>query len=176
MGAANHGALWCAALLGATLGVLALLATRRYGFVWETTILPADAFVALSAALGALPGVLGFPVPDAATVAASGAAPMLDEAGRRAWAGWLVGAVVVYGVLPRLTLALFCALMWRRGTRRLTLTCRPGLRPPAPAADARQRAHRRARPRAGRHAATATSCRGCPRRRRRGRGGARTRR
>ena len=86
VGAANH-ALWCAALLGATLGVLALLATRRYGFVWETTILPADTFVALSAALGALPGMLGFPVPDAATVVASGDAPMLDEAGRRAWAG-----------------------------------------------------------------------------------------
>ena len=126
VGAANH-ALWCAALLGATLGVLALLATRRYGFVWETTILPADTFVALSAALGALPGMLGFPVPDAATVVASGDAPMVDEAGRRAWAGWLVGALVVYGVLPRLVLALLCALMWRRGTRRLALDLsRPG--------------------------------------------------
>jgi hypothetical protein len=126
VGAANH-ALWFAALLGATLGVLALLATRRYGFVWETTILPADSFVALSAALGALPGMLGFPVPDAATVAASGDAPMLDEAGRRAWAGWLVGAVVVYGLLPRLMLALLCVLLWRRGTRRLALDLsRPG--------------------------------------------------
>ncbi len=126
VGAANH-LLWFAALLGATLGVLALLATRRYGFVWETTILPADTFVALSAALGALPGLLGFPVPDAATVAASGVAPMLDEAGRRAWAGWLVGALVVYGVLPRLVLALLCALRWRRGTRALALDLsRPG--------------------------------------------------
>ena len=157
VGAANH-ALWCAALLGATLGVLALLATRRYGFVWETTILPADTFVALSAALGALPGMLGFPVPDAATVAASGDAPMLDEAGRRAWAGWLVGAVVVYGVLPRLVLALFCVLMWRRGTRRLALDLsrpgyarlrpllmpdseRIGVRDPEPAAMPRPRRH-----------------------------------
>lgn len=157
VGAANH-ALWCAALLGATLGVLALLATRRYGFVWETTILPADTFVALSAALGALPGTLGFPVPDAATVAASGDAPMLDEAGRRAWAGWLVGAVVVYGVLPRLVLALLCAALWRRGTRRLALDLsrpgyarlrpllmpdseRIGVRDPEPAAMPRPRRH-----------------------------------
>lgn len=126
VGAANH-ALWFAALLGATLGVLALLATRRYGFVWETTILPADTFISLSAALGALPGMMGFPVPDAATVAASGDAPMLDEAGRRAWAGWLVGALVVYGVLPRLALMLFCGLMWRHGTRGLALDLtRPG--------------------------------------------------
>src|SRR5690606_25800243 len=107
--------------LGATLGVLALLATRRYGFVWETTILPADTFVALSAALGALPGSLGFPVPDAATVMASGDAPMLAEAGRRAWAGWLVGAMVAYGVLPRLALALLCFGLWRRGAARIRL-------------------------------------------------------
>lgn len=126
VGAANH-ALWFGALAGATLGVLALLATRRYGFVWETTILPADTFVALSAALGALPGVLGFPVPDAATVLASGDAPMLDEAGRRAWAGWLVGAMTIYGVLPRLVLALLCLGLWRRATRALALDLgRPG--------------------------------------------------
>ena len=126
VGAANH-ALWFGALSGATLGVLALLATRRYGFVWETTILPADTFVALSAALGALPGMLGFPVPDAATVLASGDAPMLDEAGRRAWAGWLVGAMTIYGVLPRLALALLCFGLWRRATRALALDLgRPG--------------------------------------------------
>lgn len=162
VGAANH-ALWFAALLGATLGVLALLATRRYGFVWETTILPAQSFVGLSAALGALPATLGFPVPDAATVVASGDAPMVDEAGRRAWAGWLVGALVVYGVLPRLVLVVLCALMWRRGTRRLALDLsrpgyarlrpllmpdseRIGVRDPAPAA----------MPRPLRHAAVAT--------------------
>ena len=126
IGAVNH-ALWFAALLGAMLGVLALLATRRYGFVWETTILPADAFVAFGAALGALPAMLGFPVPDAATVAASGDAPMIGEAGRRAWAGWLLGALVVYGVLPRLLLALLCAALWRRGVRGLALELsRPG--------------------------------------------------
>lgn len=157
VGAVNH-ALWLAALLGATFGVLALLATRRYGFVWETTILPADSFISLSAGLGALPGILGFPVPDAATVAASGDAPMLGEAGRRAWAGWLLGALVVYGVLPRFALALFCGLMWRRDTRMLELDLwrqgyarlrpllmpdseRIGVRDPEPAAMPRPRRH-----------------------------------
>ena len=157
VGAANH-ALWFAALLGATFGVLALLATRRYGFLWETTILPADTFVSLSATLGALPGVLGFPVPDAATVAASGNAPMFAEAGRRAWAGWLVGAMLVYGVLPRLACALLCVVLWRRGTRTLTLELsrpayarlrpllmpdseRIGVRDPEPAAMPRPQRH-----------------------------------
>ncbi len=126
VGAANH-TLWFGALAGATLGVLVLLATRRYGFVWETTILPSDTFVALSTALGALPGMLGFPVPDAATVLASGDASMLDEAGRRAWAGWLVGAMTIYGMLPRLALALLCFGLWRRATRAIVLDLgRPG--------------------------------------------------
>lgn len=119
-GAVSHG-IWALALLGAAVGVLVMLATRRYGFVWETTILPAGVFVSLTEALGCLPGLLGFPVPDAATVAASGDAPMLEETGRRAWAGWLLGALLVYGVLPRVALALLCAGAWRRSVRSLKL-------------------------------------------------------
>ncbi len=126
LGAVSH-ALWAALLAGATLGMLALFATRRYGFVWETTILPADVFVTFAAWLGALPGALGFPVPDAATVAASGQQAMQAEAGQRAWAGWLLGSLVLYGVLPRLVLAAGCAWQWRRACAALTLDlARPG--------------------------------------------------
>ena len=125
-GAIGH-ALWALALLGAAAGVLALLAMRRYGFVWETTILPAGVFAWLVDALGGLPALLGLPVPDAATVAASGDAPMLEEAGRRAWSGWLLGALLVYGVLPRVVLALVCTLLWRRSSQGLRLDLsRPG--------------------------------------------------
>ena len=120
LGIATH-ALWLAALAGATLGVLLLLALRRYGFVWETTILPAQGFVALSALLGALPALLGFPVPDPAVVVASGSAPLLDEVSRRAWAGWLLGALLVYGVVPRLLLLGVCVAGWRRGVGRHAL-------------------------------------------------------
>lgn len=124
LGAITHG-LWTLALAGAAGGVLLLLATRSYGFVWETTILPDEAFVRLTGALGSLPALIGFPVPDAATVAASGSAAgpggMLAEAGRRAWAGWLLGALLVYGVLPRLLLTIACALLWWRGVRTLAL-------------------------------------------------------
>ena len=55
-----HG-LWLLALLAALVMLLVLLSTRRYGFVWETTLLPADTFVALTHLLGALPALLGFP-------------------------------------------------------------------------------------------------------------------
>lgn len=127
VGAVNH-ALWALALAGAAAAALLLFATRRYGFVWETTILPAEVFIALGDALGRLPAALGLPVPDAATVAASGAGGgVLDEAGRRAWAGWLLGCLLVYGLVPRLLLALLCAALWRRALAVLRLDlARPG--------------------------------------------------
>ncbi|MCK9260748.1 MAG: DUF2868 domain-containing protein [Azoarcus sp.] len=120
LGAVSH-LLWFLALVGAAAGLLGLLAVRRYGFVWETTILPGDAFVSLTTVLGVLPGQLGFPVPDAAQVIASGDAVMAGEVGRRAWSGWLLGCVLVYGVLPRVLLTLLCAQAWRRGVSRLAL-------------------------------------------------------
>ncbi len=120
LGAVSHG-VWALALVGAAVGVLTLLATRRYGFVWETTILPAGAFVSLTDALGSLPAALGFPVPDAATIAASGDAPMLEEGGRRAWAGWLLGALLIYGVLPRAVLTATCVVLWVRTSQALRL-------------------------------------------------------
>lgn len=120
LGVVSH-LLWLLALTGAAAGMLILLATRRYGFVWETTILPADAFVSLTTVLGAVPAWLGFPVPDAALVMASGEAVGAGEAGRRAWSGWLLGCLLAYGVLPRLLLTAGCALWWRIGVRRLRL-------------------------------------------------------
>lgn len=114
LGMAVHG-LWLVALTTALLMLLALLSTRRYGFVWETTLLGGDTFVALTRGLGALPGLLGFPVPDAATIRASGDSPLPLESARHAWAGWLIGVVLCYGLVPRLLLALLCLWRWRAG-------------------------------------------------------------
>lgn len=120
LGALVHG-LWLLAMIAALLMLLALLATRRYGFVWETTLLAAEPFISLTHALGALPSLLGFAVPDEAIIRASGdTLPALDLA-RQAWASWLLGVVLVYGLLPRLLLALLCLWRWRQGRERLTL-------------------------------------------------------
>jgi len=108
LGFASH-AIWAlsfAVVLGALLFALAL---RNYTLAWETTILSPDSFVAAVGALGRVPAWLGFPVPDAATVLA----PAGDAASQRRWALWLVGCVTVYGLLPRLALALLCAVVWR---------------------------------------------------------------
>jgi len=120
LGLSVHG-LWSLAMLSALLTLLALLATRRYGFVWETTILGENAFVGLTQGLGALPALLGFSMPDIGQIRASGTLANDFDSARQSWAGWLVGVVLIYGLLPRLLLALFCLWRWRSGHSALCL-------------------------------------------------------
>ena len=120
LGLLVHG-LWLVALLSAMTLLLALMATRRYGFVWETTILGGDTFVALTQALGTLPAMLGFSVPDEAMIRASGNGVLGIEQARQAWAAWLVGVLLVYGIVPRLLMALLCLWRWKRGRAGLKL-------------------------------------------------------
>lgn len=100
----------CAAL--ATL--LTVLSTASYRFIWATTLLAPDTFVWLTQAIGWLPGLAGFPLPDAATVLASDGVQTLPAAAQVQWSLWLIGVVVVYGVLPRLAAALLCMVVLRR--------------------------------------------------------------
>jgi len=112
---------WLLALLSALVILLLLMATRRYGFVWETTILRGDTFVSVTQALGALPSLLGFSVPSEAMIRASGDSALSIESARQAWAAWLVGVLLVYGIAPRLILALVCLWRWNSGRAALHL-------------------------------------------------------
>ena len=108
LGLASHviWALSFAVVLGALIFALAF---RSYTLAWETTILSPDSFVAAVRLLGIAPGWLGFPTPDSNTVLA----PVANASGQRLWALWLIGCVAVYGLLPRLLCAAWCALLWR---------------------------------------------------------------
>ncbi|WP_333984996.1 DUF2868 domain-containing protein [Ectopseudomonas khazarica] len=120
LGLLSNG-LWALAMLAALGTALLLLATRRYGFVWETTILGGDSFIAMTQAIGALPALLGFSLPDVALIRASGDAAIASEVARQSWAGWLVGVLLVYGLLPRLLLTLLCLCRWLSGKAALRL-------------------------------------------------------
>jgi hypothetical protein len=113
--------LWLLAMFSALILLLTLMATRRYGFVWETTILSADTFIHVTHALGYLPSLLGFNVPTVEMIRASGDGALDIESTRQAWATWLVGVLVVYGVLPRLLLTLLCFWRWNSGKTALRL-------------------------------------------------------
>ncbi|MBX8490985.1 DUF2868 domain-containing protein [Pseudomonas cichorii] len=113
--------LWLVALLSAMVMLLMLMATRRYGFVWETTILGSETFVSLTQTLGIIPAMLGFSTPDELMIRASGNGVLSLENARQAWASWLVGILLVFGIVPRLILALFCLWRWKRGRATLKL-------------------------------------------------------
>jgi len=114
MAAATH-LLWSSLALGVLVGLLLALSLRSFVFVWETTILPDALFNTLVQGIGWLPARLGFAIPDAAAVSAAGAmgtdGPAQTNAQQVLWAGWLCGALLVYGVLPRLLLLLWS--VWR---------------------------------------------------------------
>lgn len=125
LGAVSHLS-WMIALLGATIGLLLALSLRSYAFTWETTILPASVFESVVQTLGWLPGLLGFSVPDLAMVQEAGVAnaQTLDgqpDAQRRVWASWLIGCLLIYGVLPRFVLGVVCLLRLAAGLRVLSL-------------------------------------------------------
>lgn len=119
-GALSH-ALWALALIGALATLLALLAARRYTFQWETTLLSPDTFVVLTEALGWLPSLIGFPQPGADIIRASGAAHSLPEFAHARWSTWLLGVVVVYGLLPRFIALFISSIMVARRRARLAL-------------------------------------------------------
>ncbi len=126
LGVMSNG-FWLIALLSTLVSMLLLLATRRYGFVWESTILSGETFTALTQGIGALPALFGFSLPDAELIRISGDNVILSEAARQSWAGWLVGVLLVYGIIPRLALTLICWLLWSSGRAALKLdTSLPG--------------------------------------------------
>ncbi|MDR6539510.1 DUF2868 domain-containing protein [Variovorax soli] len=108
LGFVSH-AIWSLSFFVVLAVLLFDLAFRRYTLSWETTILAPDFFVQAVQWLGRAPSWLGFPVPDAQTVLS----PQATAAGQRDWALWLAGCILIYGLLPRLVLALLCAGVWR---------------------------------------------------------------
>ncbi len=120
VGAVVHS-IWLITLISTLIILLAMLSTKHYSFIWQTTLLNGDTFVALTHSLGALPSLFGFPQPDIETIKASGASALELEIARSTWAGWLIGVFTFYGLLPRLILSLYCLVRWKYACARLSL-------------------------------------------------------
>ncbi len=113
--------IWLLALTAALATLLLVLSTASYRFIWATTLLDPQTFVRLTDVLGWLPARLGFAVPDAALVAASDGTHALPALAQAQWSMWLIGALVTYGILPRLLAWLLSVFMLRRSLARLRL-------------------------------------------------------
>ncbi len=120
LGAVSHWG-WTGLFVGVLLGLLVSFSLRRYGFVWETTILPVGVFEALVSALAWLPSLIGFPVPDAELILASGEAMQVDAVSAQTWSLWLIACVLCYGLVPRLLAWGLCQAKLRQCRARLRL-------------------------------------------------------
>jgi hypothetical protein len=109
--------IWAAAFALVLIALWFGFSFREYRLSWETTILQADFFVRFVQVTGWLPARLGFAVPDTATLLT----PYAADADQRAWAWWLIGCTVVYGLLVRLILAAISWLVWQGGKHSLRL-------------------------------------------------------
>ena len=118
----SHG-LWLTYLCAGSVVLLLLLMTRQYDFVWATTILADGTFVMLTGALAAPLQLLGFSVPDLQQVQLSrrGMEALVAADLRRAWASFLLGSLLVYGLLPRLLLLALCQVLQALARRRYPL-------------------------------------------------------
>jgi hypothetical protein len=124
----SHSA-WLLALLCSFITMLLALSLRSYSFVIETTILPPEFFAGFIHGFGWLPAQLGFAVPDADMIVAAlaGSGGEQSEQSRRAWASWLSGGLIIYGILPRLLVWSFSVLRLAHLHARLDLDLsRPG--------------------------------------------------
>lgn len=112
--------IWSAYLFGGVVGLLLLFTTRQFDFVWESTLLDGGSFVRFTQWLTPPLAVLGLPVPDTTQILASSIDSINKDtaATRRTWALFLLGCVMIYGLLPRLFVGIICLLAeWRLRNR-----------------------------------------------------------
>ncbi|HMM78214.1 MAG TPA: DUF2868 domain-containing protein [Gammaproteobacteria bacterium] len=112
-------AFWLALALGAMLGCWWLLSLRQVDFYWGSTLLGPEAIGRLIEVLARPIAALGLPVPSATDVAASRLDAVANDPALRARWGWfLLGALAVFGVLPRVLALALCGALVRLGDRR----------------------------------------------------------
>lgn len=104
LGIVLHSA-WLSYTLAGLLTLLLLLAARRYELTWQTTLLSAEGLRELADLLSLAPRLLGAPGPEQLSLNAAASAE-----DHRGWARWLLSAVLVYGVAPRLIALAACVV------------------------------------------------------------------
>lgn len=109
--------LWNLFFLGVLASLVVSLMFHEYSFAWKTTILPTAFFIGFVEFTGWIPAQLGFAVPDAATVAALSNGDTV----RKAWSAWLLGSIVIYGLVPRILLFIVALRISRNALARLRL-------------------------------------------------------
>jgi len=113
---------WLTYLSAGLVLLILLMLAKQYNFIWGTTLLPDSALPGLTQMLGTPLEALGLKIPDNPQTVASRVGVMKQDAETRtAWATFLIGAVLVYGLLPRLLVLGFSLIMQKWSEHRFKL-------------------------------------------------------
>ena len=126
LGALTH-LFWSMYGVSALAILILLFSIAQYDLSWGTTLLTDDTAVSLIQAMAWLPVALGFIEPLTPEWILAGREGVQGGALRADWARLLLVLVAVYGIFPRLVLALLCGLFGWAGLKKMDLdTARPG--------------------------------------------------
>lgn len=113
---------WLTYLAAGLVLLVLLMLAKQYNFIWGTTLLPEHSLPRLTESLGKPLVLIGFEIPDSRQIAASRMGIVEQDAETRgAWARFLIGMLLIYGLFPRLLLLVLSALMLQWSERRFKL-------------------------------------------------------
>ncbi len=96
---------WLVYLTAGLVLLILLMLAKQYNFIWGTTLLPDSSLPKLTQALGKPMEYIGLNTPDSQQITSSRmGAGRQDAETRGAWARFLIGVLLLYGLLPRLIL------------------------------------------------------------------------
>ncbi len=94
---------WLTYLVAGMVLLIVLMLAKQYNFIWGTTLLPDSTLPRLTQILGTPLEAMGLKIPDdPQTVASRIGVSKQDAETRTAWAIFLIGALLVYGIFPRI--------------------------------------------------------------------------
>lgn len=113
---------WLVYLAAGLALLILLMLAKQYNFIWGTTLLPESSLPRLTESLGKPLTLIGLEIPDSHQVAISRMGETRQDADTRgAWARFLMGVLLIYGLLPRFLLLALSAAMLKWSERRFKL-------------------------------------------------------
>ena len=113
---------WLTYLSAGMVLLILLMLAKQYDFIWGTTLLPDSTLPKLTQVLGTPLEAMGLKIPDDPQMIASRIGISKQDAQTRmAWATFLIGVLLVYGILPRLLVLGLSLVMQKWSERRFKL-------------------------------------------------------
>lgn len=113
---------WLVYLTAGLVLLILLMLAKQYNFIWGTTLLSQDSLPRLTESLGKPLTLIGLEIPDSQQIASSRMGEGRQDAETRsAWARFLIGVLLIYGLLPRLLLLALSAVMLKWSEHRFKL-------------------------------------------------------